>query len=281
MIKYPSVLSLNEFKKLVDKYKVLDLVEEVYIQPKYDGSNITCFHRSCLTRNHNPLPNTFVEGFRRALGDKYESLMRLSEKYQVFLELGGFANSPAGYSKPWGGEWDYVVFDLYAGRFLKPTRVESIVTSMGLKYVGHEATNLSVFDSPQELLGRFADYEGYVVKLYLSEPLKLYSARYGMIAVKVKHDSAPVTLAKQKKKGRERVESRSVVELPESEILGAINKAHLTLGSSIANRKKAMPVIFKLVREEAEKHGYKVPSPNKVFRLYQKYLDRVRAQELV
>ena len=78
-----------EFKDLIRRVpKVLN--EKGYIEPKYDGSNITVVNGVPYTRNLNPLPTRFQEGLKKALGSKYNALIELSKKYQVFLELGGF-----------------------------------------------------------------------------------------------------------------------------------------------------------------------------------------------
>jgi hypothetical protein len=64
--------------------------------------------------------------------------------------------------------------------------------------------------------------------------------------------------------------------LPESEVMGAINKAHLILGDEIYDKKKAMPLIFRLVREEAEKHGNRVPKASTLFMYYKRYIERIK-----
>ncbi len=257
---------------------------EAYVQPKYDGSNITCHAGACLTRNHSPLPPEFTQGLRKALGEDYKTLMKLSNRYQVFLELGGTKNSPAGYADGWDGEWDYRVFDLFAGTFLQPPRVEEILDDYGLKYVGHTTMTVAeVADNWKRLLSEdYSHVEGFVLKVFVPKHIaeklapKARHAKYGVILVKFKHEYAGAPRPKAKKKHEKRVEKPRGEPLPDSEIMGAINKAHLQLGDGIHDRKKAMPLIFKIVKEEAEKHGNTVPPASYLFKKYQEYLEKIK-----
>lgn len=287
MIKYPSMYTPKQFTSILSKVPEL-LDETAYIQPKYDGSNITCLAQSCLTRNLNPLPPQFREGLKRALGDRYGALMNLSMRYQVFLELGGERNSPAGYSDPWEGEWDYRVFDLYAGQFLRPEKVEKILSEYGLKYVGFTTAKVEdVVDGWTKMLSQqYKVYEGFVVKVYPSmDVLKKipHHSQRNVVIVKFKHEYTGTHTVRRKKKKKKGVEGRGekLEPLPKSEIMAAINRAHLQLGDDIYDKRRAMPLIFKLVREEAEKHGYAVPRAGVVFKYYQEYLmrDRLRREE--
>lgn len=281
MIKYPRLLTAKQFINVIKHVPEL-MDTQVYIQPKYDGSNITCLNGVCVTRNLNPLPPQFQEGLRRAFGSKYDKLMRLSDQYQVFLELGGTRNSPAGYTSGWRDEWDYRIFDLFNGLFMKPEKVEKILSKEELDYVGFKKMKLDeVINNWETILNEFKDMEGFVLKIYLNEvPRKIKNLRqYNTVMVKFKHEylgSKPV-ITKKPKKEKKKTSGNNKEPLPESEIMGAINKAHLQLGEEIFNKKKAMPVIFRLVREEAEKHDNSVPPASKLFKYYQEYLRRLNS----
>ena len=288
MIKYPSLYSPRELQKLLNKVpELLDL--ETFIEPKYDGSNITIFHEQAATRNLNPLPKQFAQGLREALGKDYDKLIQLSNKYQVFLELGGTKNAPAGYVEAWDDKWDYRIFDLYAGQFLQPPKVQEIVEKMGLKFVGYEAgpkleTILNIW--PKLLNEKYGLVEGMVVKVFplqqvLEKLRKHFKYKHNMVGIKLKHEylgkygAGHIKVKKAKEKG-EPEPKRPERALEPSEIYGAINKAHLILGDDIFNPKKAMPLIFKLVKEEAEKHNAVPPKAGKLFKMYQEYLKRIK-----
>jgi len=283
MIKYPELYTVKQFFSITSAVpEILDLTG--FIQPKYDGSNITCFVGVCLSRNLNKLPPNFADGLKRALGTKYNTLMRLANTYQVFLELGGYKNSPAGYSKPWRGDWDYRVFDLFAGGFLLPDKVMKTLENYGLDYVGYIEMKVEdiVASWKQILSEKFGDYEGFVLKIYPpSEIIKKikHHRQYNAIIVKFKHEYIGEHVKKPKpRKKREHVKEGKPM-LPVSEIMGAINKAHMVLGDEIHDKKKAMPLIFKLVRDEAEKHGNTVPSASTLYKLYLRYLERLKEEK--
>ena len=280
MIKYPELYTVKQFLSIVQQIPEL-LDHECFVQPKYDGSNVTCFAGVCLSRGLNPLPSRFSDGLKKALEDKYESLIRLSNKYQVFIELGGYMNSPAGFTASWKRDWDYRVFDLFAGVFLSPDKVMRILEKYGLEYVGHDVMSVEdVVSSWKRLLAeKYSEFEGFVLKIYPSNTVLKrirHHRQRNAVIVKFKHEYAGIPVKKPKKKKKTKPMGDKKEPLPESEIMGAINKAHLLLGDEIFDKKKAMPVIFRLVREEAEKHGNSVPSASKLFRYYQRYLENVR-----
>lgn len=61
-------------------------------------------------------------------------------------------------------------------------------------------------------------------------------------------------------------------QLPDSEVMGAIAKAHADLGELIHDKTKAMPMIAKYVAEESEKHLCTKPA-KKLFEYYQSYIE--------
>ena len=285
MIKYPELYTAKQFLSIVNAVPEL-LDHEAFVQPKFDGSNITCYMGTCLTRNLNPLPQNFREGLRTALGRRYENLMKLANKYQVFIELGGKKNSPAGYDEFWRADWDYRVFDLFAGKFLEPDKVMRILDKYELDYVGYVVMKVEdvVRDWHRLLKNNYRDFEGFVLKIYPDDSLlrKIKNHRqYNTVMAKFKHEylgTVHVKVKKRKHKAKE-TEDGGKPPLPESEIMGAINKAHLILGDDIFDKKKAMPLIFKLMREEAEKHGCTAPSASKLYNYYMKYIEKIKGKQ--
>ena len=277
MIKYPEIYTPNILASIITRIPdILDLTG--YIQPKYDGSNITCFSGTCATRFLNPLPKYYLDGLRTALKDGNNKLMNLSYKYQVFLELGGRKNSPAGYVNPWSGDWDYRVIDLFIGRFLEPVKISEILSEYNLKYVGFEVAKVGyVVNNWRRILSeRYAVFEGFVLKIFpegkILRRLKDHIQR-NVIMVKFKHEyNTTRQVKKLKKKEKEEWEPATMRELPPSEIRGVINKAHMALGDEIFNKRKAMPLIFKLAKEEARKHGNKAPPAKILFKYYEEYI---------
>ena len=281
LIKYPSLYTVKEFIDLIRKIpELLDM--NAYVEPKYDGSNITVVDGEFRTRNLNPLPKNFMEGTRIALGNKYSALIELSKKCQVFFELGGIKNAPAGYTDSWESNWDYRIFDLILGsNFLHPEKVEELCSRYGLKFVGYEIIPVrTIVEEWQKHLSRYKSYEGFVVKIFPSQSIlkKIpYHRQYNVVVAKIKHEYLGVKVAQVKKKPKEKkIKVEEEPELPLSEVMGAINKAHLQLGEEIFDKKKAMPLIFKLVKEEAEKHKFKPPKAGKLFKYYTEYLENIK-----
>jgi len=281
MIKYPSIYTPSELEKRAGAEVLRALRElEAFVEPKFDGSNITVVEGSFFTRNLNPLPPRFAEGLRRALGDSFSALVELSRESQVFLELGGYENSPAGYEGGWSRDWDYRIFDLArGGKFLPPPEVARICGERGLEFVGYRVVRFGVLlDEWPRLLREYGAVEGFVAKLFppaeLLEGIKYH--RTNMLAVKFKHEylgARPAKKAKRKKRRGEIAAAEARPEMPDSEVLGAINRVHLQIGDAIADKKRAMPLIFRAVKEEAEKHGYAVPKASRLFKLYLRYLE--------
>ncbi len=60
--------------------------------------------------------------------------------------------------------------------------------------------------------------------------------------------------------------------LPDSEVLGAIAKAHADLGEQFTDKRQAMPLVAKYVAEEQDKHLCSRPIQS-LFSYYQKYME--------
>ena len=104
-------------------------------------------------------------------------------------------------------------------------------------------------------------WEGMVVKCF--------SRKYGYIQCKVKVD-IPQPVVRKIAKGEP-----VYPEIPESEIMGAIDKVWQELGTEqFEDPKIAMPLIAKYVAEECKKHFYSKPKGKKLYLCYQRYLER-------
>ena len=255
MIKYPKLI----LPKQHNITKIIPLSASVYIEPKYDGTNITIINAKVFTGKYLNVPQEFfMKGLQQALQEKLDILLKLSKRYQIFLELGGFKNSPAGYTKCWQHDWDYVIFDIYSieqGRFLKPEEVQKICKQYDLKFVGFRiATYKCIVEKWDKMLEQYKDFEGFVVKYFSNDKV---------VFVKFKH---------------EYLKEKSRKEIWSSEIFGVINKVHTMIGDDIFDKKKAMPIIVKLAQEECKKHNIPIPSAKLIFQYYQQYLQKISSK---
>ena len=102
--------------------------------------------------------------------------------------------------------------------------------------------------------------------------------QYNAVLVKSKHEYVGevrgVIVRKREEKGKVVVVRKP--PLVKSEIMGAINKAHLELGDAIFDKKKAVQLIFKKVKEEADKHGCTVPKAPQILRYYMEYINKLK-----
>jgi len=280
VFKYPEVMTVREFEDFIRKCeKIIDQI--CFVEPKYDGSNITVIDGTFYTRNLNPLSKHFQELLQKALGKDLKKLIELSKEYQVFFELGGYLNSPAGYKNCWSSDADYVIFDLVKGsQFVNPEKAKEIVEAYGLKFVDIKKMNVrDILENWQRMLNDYKVFEGFVIKIPTpSECIKI--TRHNYVLAKFKHEYlGEKTIVVKKEPKSISKKDFELPELEQSEVFGAINKAHLELGSDIFDKKKAMPKIFEYVRQEAEKHGRKVPSASKIYRYYLKYLERIKEKK--
>ena len=270
-LKYPSLLTLRELER------VLPLIPDdtvFIVEEKWDGSNITVYKGVFYTRNLHEITEK-VGGLYRGLQslprDHVEAMISLSDRYQLFFELGGEKNSPAGYKEPWEGEWDYRVFDIYdhlEKRFLEVEEMLRLTRQYRLKTIEHliKAPLNYVLENKEKLLREdYKVYEGYVAKTYDQELLRRLEEKYplsmrnkGLFGFKVKHEE----LARK----------------PDiyTEIMGAINKAHADMGDQLLEKplNEIVEVVKKYVEEEARKHGFQVPGKKKIKHAVKTYLKR-------
>jgi len=226
-----------------------------------------------MNRALKPLSHPFDKGLREALSNKYPQLVRLSYEYMVFLELGGLRNSPAGYSRVWDAEWSYVIFDLMKGsKLLEPLEAAKLVKEHGLRFVEYKRASSisSVLEGWESMLKTiYKEFEGFVLKAFppskvLEKLRKLHHRQYNAVIVKFKHEHLNIHMGRDGKP-----------ILPDTEVFSAISRVHMEIGEAIRDKKRAMPLIFKIVREEAIKHNCRPPRAKKIFKLYRNYLDRL------
>ena len=270
MVKYPKLLKPKDFVEFFSKYEWAQDIE-VYVQPKWDGSNITCYRGVCLTRNHYLIlgARDLAHGLLRGISaSKLVTLLRLSYDYQIFFELGGYENAPAGYKEVWGTNWDAWLFDVRHRDigFLKPTS-----WTKKMKEVGVNTRIMKAGDVLREwftLLGEFNGFEGFVVKVY-DEPdvLGAFGARHNMIAFKFKHEY--IEKEKKQRRKKEKKKEEELPELEESEVRAEIERLyHEELGEKICDKSVALPKIAERVREEAKARGARVPRGRALYKLW-------------
>ncbi|MEX0569084.1 MAG: RNA ligase family protein [Candidatus Njordarchaeota archaeon] len=253
----------------VEKYKYDDRLRGVlYFEPKFDGSNIRLIAREgyLIISSRRKLVATpqFIRGFIEAINNSYnpavaditiDSLYEWMEKNEfiVFAELFGYKNTPMRIHKDWMYEWDLRIFDVFSvseKRFVEPDKWRSgPISNISVEFVTGEPRS---FDELVALAKKFSKHEGVVIKNYEAQ----FFAKW-----------------------KPELEKYPPDQLPNSEILGAINKAHIELGENFFNPKKAMPLIAKLVRIEVKKHGKKKPHPDRVWRLYLSYRNDISQKQ--
>ena len=272
MIKYPKARKpreLIDFLKGHPEYRTL----EAYVEPKYDGSNITIWRGIVLTRNHYLLGGAkeLAEGFLLGLDkEKRDKLLKLSYEYQIFFELGGRANAPAGYVAGWGEKnWDAVLFDVVVpvGVFLEPRKWVGMMNDLGVEW---EVMTLGeIADNWVEILKDYDNMEGFVAKVYEppDEMKKHFRTSLNMIPFKFKHEYLEKSKNQKKRRKKEKLPS-----LDYTEVLAEVERAHHeVLGEGICDKRKALPIIAKLVQEEAKARNMSVPRGNVIFKAWQEY----------
>ena len=284
-IKFPSLLDVDAFNNIimgmirsVRKRYNIDLRLKLYVEPKYDGSNVRIWQGKAYTRGGFLITEEdvgtryFALGLKKSMApSEWRAIEELSRRYIVVIELGGWANSPAGYPKPWTEEWDYVVIaiiDPTKKRFLPSPEVRELALQHGLKVVDYRTYDAEyVVKNWKEILTtQYKDFEGFVAKLFLTEEEYRYVAHikacrtlheYRIVFGKYKHEYLEV----------------KPDELPPSEILGAINKAHMEYGDIIIrNYERALEIVTTYVMREAIKHNKKAPDMNTITNYLKKYI---------
>ena len=170
----------------------------------------------------------------------------------VFIELFGRRNTPMAVHKNWAYDWDFRVFDVFDMEkriFIEPNSIPKELRQLFVKYW---KTQVREYDELVEVCKELTQHEGVVIKNYDAQLFTKWKPEL-------------INFPKD--------------QLPNSEILGAINKVHTEIGAAILTPKKAMPKIARAVKEEARKHGKKKPSPDRIWRLYLMYIKRLQKGE--
>jgi hypothetical protein len=181
----------------------------------------------------------------------------------VFGELLVKGKSPAQFETH--EKHEFVVFDIYSQkdeRFLPYNKVYQECFHYQIPVVKcwaltkHE-TEESLLQTRDEILDMAQNEgrEGTVLKCYHTQVF----AKEKLDTPKIEH----IKIENGEPKG---------LPLPDSEVLGAIAKAHADLGESFTDKRMAMPLIAKYVSEEQIKHLCSKPT-NSLFSYYQKYLE--------
>lgn len=280
-MKLPSYPELSTIAALYPTPNIL-LGEQIAWTEKRDGSNLRLAvvedKLAIATRHQEVASQEFQDKFT-ATGDaaKVEALIRenLAEygsNLVVFGEILLKGKSPARFEHHEKDE--FVVFDMWDARverikdgqtdgFLPYTLMYQHCYHYGLAVVerwglSRHTTMESLFATRDDMLAMAKEKgrEGIVLKCpsvaYAKEKLDLPKTAY------VKLDEGSV----------------HAPPLPESEVMGAVAKAHADLGVDFRDKTKAMPLIAKYVSEECEKHHCSKPTV-KLFSAYTTYLEGI------
>lgn len=257
----------------------------IYWTAKYDGSNMSVWvDDEGEVRISSRHQDTASQDLQTAMHRTYEwspvqVLVLENPTWFVFGELLQKGRSPTRINIY--DEAQYIIFDIYdpnfiakdIGRFMNPTQVHQIchhygIPSQEILAWSQHTTLESLYEYKDGILKRCKrrrkmKLEGTV--------LKAYDSMRGIYA-KEKLDTPKFEKIPHKlDKG-----SVQLPPLPDSEVLGAVDKAFVDLGLERFKLKGvAMPLIAKYVAEERKKHLCSKPRLN----LYQVYLEVLTERE--
>lgn len=268
--KLPSYPDLTSIVGLHPTPHIL-LGEDISWTEKRDGSNLRLSVGedtfAIATRHMDVASSEFQNKFRGTGEDvKVEALIRellieFNADYVVFGEILIKGKSPARFEVH--TENEFVVFDIWdmaAERFIPYTLMYQHCYHYGLTPVerwglSRHTTMESLFATRDDMLAMAKEKgrEGVVLKshvAYAKEKLDIPQTAY------VKIDEGTVQSP----------------ALPESEVMGAVAKAHADLGEEFRDVTKGMPLVAKYVAEECDKHFCSKPDI-KLFTAYTRYLE--------
>lgn len=274
-IKYPE---LTGIANLFPSPQVL-LGKRIYWTEKRDGTNLAVTlvdGRINLFTRHQEASEQFTNYFYET--EQAESIRIFVEDYTydtssirevnefvlnpvVFGELLIKGKSPARFEVH--DHHEFVVFDIWdsvVGRFLPYTSVYQhcyhyqipVVECFGISR--HTSLDsLYTFRDEMLLVAKENSREGVVLKTFNGDEHIFAKEKLDIPRIdRVQFDTGGVRLP----------------SLPESEVMGAIAKAHADLGDVFSDRTQAMPLIAKYIEEEMKKHLCGKPEK----RLYDSYL---------
>lgn len=257
-VKYPS---LDSIVRLQPNPRII-LGEEIFWQEKRDGSNLGVYLNekdeiTIRSRNMPVAEKSLREAFMRT--DEFEKVKDLvsdcknlwNDKVIVFGEMLLKGKSPT--KTEFHEKEEFIMFDIYSakvGGLLPYILVHQHAYHYDVPIV--ELYGSSVHKSMDSL------YEFRDEMLELAEK----NGREGVVGktfknnVKYIYFKEKLDTPKLEKKPR-KIDNGEIVlpPLPESEILGALNKTMVDLGpDAFRDKAKAMPLFAKYVRAECEKH---------------------------
>lgn len=274
--KYPE---MERIIKLYPGPQVL-LGEEIYWTEKRDGSQLRIAlvngDVQIATRHQDEASEQFIRYFYQT--PKAGAIVQLLKDSNglcenpaanfntgavLFGELLSKGKSPARFEHH--DDYEFVLFDIYSkaeGKFLSYGGAYPYAYHYGIPFVESWALSrhttlesLLAYRDEMLIVAKDKGREGVVLKSYAKQ-----------IFAKEKLDT-PVIERVNIEEGAPRNPP-----LPDSEVLGAIAKAHADLGEQFYDKRVAMPLIAQYVGEEEKKHLNSRPSKS-LFAYYQEYLE--------
>jgi len=272
-VKYPRLDRIIR----VQPYPEVLIDKLIYWQEKRCGSNIgirlvSDDRLEIRTRKQESAHPDFVEAFNRTgRVDNIRAMMKSFPKPHevvVFAELLREGRSPSRVELH--ERDDCVVFDIFTREegFLEYPRVVCKCNVFGIPvvrcYAETRHTSLSEILEFRDRMVALAEEngrEGVVGKTWFDGQCIFFKEKIDM--PKLERESKPPS------------EWSFLPVLPDSEVMGAIEKVRESIGDEQFNDKTiAMPLIAKYVKEECEKHKYR--APKKLFRYYIERLEDIK-----
>ena len=277
--KLPNYPELNRITLLYPSPQIM-LGDEIYWTEKRDGSQM----RIALVNGEIKISTHHQED----ASEQFKNYLKSTEQYAVIEQLlkdtNGLCENPAAdfnYGAVIFGELlttgksparfehhdkcEFVIFDIWSSKgqiFLPYNSVYQQAYHYSLPVVecwclSRHIDLESLYKQRDEilLLAKEKGREGVVLKNYHSQIFAKEKLDTPVIAKINIEEGAPKN-----------------PQLPDSEVFGAIAKAHADLGEAFLDKAKAMPLIAQYVSEEQEKHLCSKPS-RKLFSYYLEYIE--------
>jgi ATP-dependent DNA ligase len=212
------------------------------------------FIRTGLAPNVNELINDMIKQWRQ-------------KDVVIFGELLQKGKSPT--RTEFHEKDDFVVFDIYAdGKFMTYTQVHQYCYQYKIPFVeiygtSRHTTMESLLQFRDQMLemAKSKGREGVVGKIYEGEKTRFFKEKLDLPKI----DKLPRKIDDGKP---------HLPELPESEILGALEKVRVDIGDKkLRDIKEAMPLFAKYVKIECDKHNCRCTA--KLFPIYKKRLEEL------
>jgi hypothetical protein len=273
-IKYP------EMETIIHQYPNPEILlgREIVWQEKRDGSNAgiwlprtnlrirsrnmdiasndmhRAFIRTGLVRNTKELINDMIKQWRH-------------KDVVLFGELLQKGKSPTRLETH--DDDEFVMFDIWAdGKFLSYTQVHQYCYQYKIPFIeiygtSRHTTMESLFQFKDQMLevAKSKGREGVVGKIYEGDKTTFFKEKLDLPKI----EKLPRRIDDGKPK---------LPELPESEILGSLEKVRVDIGDKkFKKTEEAMPVFAKYVKIECEKHNCRCTA--KLFPIYQKKIEEI------